>query len=102
MRVADGVGIAQGELVLGQGPGLVRAEHVHPGQLLDGHQPADDGLLRGEHPGPDRHRHRQHRRHRHGDGGHGEDEGELQGGEEGVTADGGDDDDHHDHGHAPG
>ena len=97
--MADGEGIAQGELVLGQGPGLVRAEHVHAGQLLDGHQPADDGLLRGEHPGTDGHRHRQHRRHRHGDGGHGEDEGELQGGEERVTADGGDDDDHHDHGH---
>ncbi len=92
--LAHGERLAQGQLVLGQGAGLVRAQHVHAGQLLDGHQPAHDGLLGGQQTGADRHGHRQHRGHGHGDGGHGEDQGELQGGQERVAAS-----DRHDHDH---
>ena len=74
----DGEGIAERQLVLGQGAGLVRAEHVHPGQLLDRHEPADDGLLLREQARADGHRHRQHRRHRDGNRRDGEHERELQ------------------------
>ena len=70
--------IAQRQLVLGQGAGLVRAQHVHAGQFLDGHQPAHDRLLLGEQARADRHRHRQHRGHRHGNRGDGQHQGELQ------------------------
>ena len=88
--------IAQGQRVLGQRAGLVRTQHVHAGQLLDGHEPADDGLLRGEQAGPDRHRHRQHGGHGDRDRGHGQDQSELQGGQDRVAAHEGDGDDHGD------
>ena len=79
--------IAQRQLVLGQGAGLVRAQHVHARQFLDGHQPAHNRLFPGEQARADRHRHRQHRRHRHGNRGHGQHQGELQRGEDRVAAD---------------
>ena len=37
--------IAQRQLVLGQGAGLVRAQHVHTRQFLDGHQLAHNRLF---------------------------------------------------------
>jgi len=82
----DGERIAQGELVLGERPGLVGAEHVHARQLLDGDELADDRLLLGQQAGAHRHRHGEHDRHRHGDGRHGQHERELQRGEDGFTA----------------
>ena len=66
----DAERIAQRQLVLGQGAGLVRAQHVHAGQFLDGRQPGHDRFLFGQQAGADRHRHRQHRGHRHRDRGH--------------------------------
>jgi hypothetical protein len=61
--------IAEGEDVLGQGAGLVRAQDIDPCQLLDGLESGDDGLLPrqrlGAHGVGDRH----HRRHGHRDGG---------------------------------
>jgi hypothetical protein len=50
--VVDAERVAERQLVLGQGAGLVRAQHVHAGQLLDRDQPADDGLLLGEQRAP--------------------------------------------------
>ncbi len=85
--------IAQRQLVLGQRAGLVRAQHVHAGQLLDGRQAGHDRLSLGQQARADRHRHRQHRRHRHGYRGHGQHEGELQRGEHRVAAEERDDDD---------
>ncbi len=93
-NAAQSEGFAERQFVLGQGAGLVRAEHVHAGQLLDGHQPAHDGLFLREETRADRHRDRQHRGHCHGDRGHGEDQGELQRGEDRVAADDRDDGDH--------
>ena len=78
--------IAQRQLVLGQGAGLVRAQHVHARQFLDGHQPGDNRLFLGEQARADRHRHRQHRGHRHGNRGDGQHQGELQRGEDRVAA----------------
>jgi hypothetical protein len=46
--VLDAERVAQRQLVLGQGAGLVRAQHVHTCEFLDGHQPGDDRLLLGE------------------------------------------------------
>ena len=77
---------AQRQRVLGQGAGLVRAEHVDAGEFLDGDQPAHDGLLLGEQPCADSHRHRQHGGHRHRDRGDGQDQGELQRGQDRVAA----------------
>ena len=39
-------------LSLGKGAGLVRAEHVHAAQILDGRQALDDDLLLGHALGP--------------------------------------------------
>ena len=78
--------IAQRQLVLGQGAGLVRAQHIHARQFLDGHQPAHNRLFFGEQARADRHRHGQHRRHRHGNRGHGQHKGKLQRGEDRVAA----------------
>ena len=72
----------------------VRAQDVDPGQFLDGHQLGDDGLLLGQKPRPDGHGDREDRRHGHRYGRHGEDQGELQGGENRVAVEDGDDDDH--------
>ena len=77
---------AQRQRVLGQGAGLVRAQHVDAGQFLDGDQPADDGLLLGEQPCADGHRHRQHGGHRDRDRGDGQHQGELQRGQDRVAA----------------
>ena len=41
-------GVAQGQLVLGEGAGFVRAKHVHARQFLDGHQLAHDRLFFGQ------------------------------------------------------
>ena len=78
--------IAQCQLVLRQRAGLVRTEHVHACQFLDGHQPADDRLPLGEDAGPDRHGDGQDRRHRHRDGRHRQHQGELEGGDHVVAA----------------
>ena len=88
-------GLAQGQPVLGEGSGLVGAEHVHAGQFLDGHQAAHHGLLFRQEPGAHGHGHRQHRRHGHGDGRHGEHQGELERGGELVAAEQGHGDDQH-------
>ena len=82
----DGERGAQRQGILRQGAGLVRAQNVHPGEFLDGHQPAHDGLFLGQQPCPDGHRHRQHGGHRHRDRGDGQDQGELQRGQDRVTA----------------
>ena len=78
--------IAQRQLVLGQGAGLVRAQNVHARQFLDGRQPGHDRLFFGQQARADRHGHRQHRGHRHGNRGHGQHQGELQGGQDRVAA----------------
>ena len=70
--------LAQRQLVLGQGAGLVRAKHVHARQFLDGHQPADNRLFGCQQPRPHRHRYRQHGGHRHGNRGHRQHQCELQ------------------------
>ena len=77
--------IAQCQLVLGQGAGLIRAQHIHARQFLDGHQPAHNRLFLSEQVRADRHRHRQHRRHRHRNRGHSQHQGELQRGEDRVA-----------------
>ena len=56
--VTDTERITEGEGVLGQGAGLVGAQHIHTGEFLDGDQPADHRLLLGEQSRPDGHRHR--------------------------------------------
>ena len=86
----DAEGLTQGQLVHGQGPGLIRAEDINPGQLFDGHQPADDGLFRRQQPGPHGHCHRQDRGHGHGDGRHRQNQGELESGHHPVAAEKGD------------
>ena len=86
--------IAQRQLVLGQGAGLVRAQHVHARQFLDGHQAAHDRLFLGEQARADRHRHRQHRGHRHRNRRDGQHQGELQGGEDRIAAEDRDGNDH--------
>ena len=67
------------QLVLGQGAGLVRAQHVHARQLLDRREPADHRLFRRQQPGAHGHGHREHRGHGHRHRGDREDERELQG-----------------------
>ena len=78
--------VTQRELVLGQGAGLVRTQHVRARQFLDRHQAADDRLLLGQQARTDRHRDRQYRRHRHRNRRNGQHQGELQGGEDRVAA----------------
>ncbi|WVZ73285.1 hypothetical protein U9M48_021611 [Paspalum notatum var. saurae] len=58
-------GLVDGELVEGERAGLVAAEHVHPGHLLDGGHALGDGALLRQPVGADGHGHRQ-------DGGHGD------------------------------
>ena len=86
--------LAQRQLVLGQGAGLVRAQHVHARQLLDRRQARHDRLFPGQQARADRHGHRQHGRHRHGNRGHGQHQGELQGGENRVATEQRDSDNH--------
>ena len=88
--------IAQCELVLCQGAGLVRAQDVDSGQFPDGHELADNGLFPGESARADRHRDGQHGGHGHRDRGDGQHQGELQRRENRVAPDDGDrDDDRH-------
>jgi hypothetical protein len=91
--------MAQRQLVLRQGAGLVGTQHVHAGQFLDGDQLAHDRLLLGEQARADCHRHRQNRGHRHGDRRHGQHQGELQQSEDRVAAIDSNTDDHRHHGH---
>ena len=52
-RLAAGIDDrVQPHLALGQRAGLVRAEHVHAAEVLDGRQPADDDPLPGHAPRP--------------------------------------------------
>ena len=78
--------IAERQLVLGQGAGLVGTQHVDARQFLDGHQLADDRLLLGQQTRAHRHRDRQHCRHCHGDGGYRQHQGKLQGSEDCIAA----------------
>ena len=74
---APGLRLAEGELVLGERAGLVRAQDVDAGHLLDRLQPGDDRLLLRQPLRAERHRHRQHRRHRHRHRGDEQDQHEL-------------------------
>ena len=47
--------VTQRQLVLGQGSSLVRTQHVHTGQFLNGHQFAYNRLLFGQQACADRH-----------------------------------------------
>ena len=88
--------IAKRQFVLGQGSGLVGAQHVHARQFLDRDQLAHDRLFLGEQAGADRHRHRQNRRHRHRDRRDRQHERELQQGQDRLAAvDSKSDDDRH-------
>ena len=78
--------IAQRQLVLGQGAGLIRAQHIHARQFLDGRQPGHNRLFFGQQTRADRHGHGQHRWHRHRNRGHGQHQGKLQRGKDGVAA----------------
>ena len=91
--------IAQRQLVLRQGAGLVGTQHVHAGQFLDGDKLAHDRLLLREQACTDRHRHRQHRRHRHRNRRHGQHQRELQRREDRLAAVDSNGDDHRHHGH---
>ena len=90
--------IAKRQLVLGQRASLVGAQHVHPGQFLDGDQLAHDRLLLREQAGADRHRHRQNRWHRYGDRRHRQHERKLQHGKDRLAAIDTKSDDHRHHG----
>lgn len=57
---------SHGENVLGQAAGIVRAEHIHTCQFLDGGQPGHDGSLLRQQARSHRHGHEEHRGHRHG------------------------------------
>lgn len=65
LRVALDLVHVDGELVGGEGAGLVGAEDGDTGELLDGGDAGDDGLVLGELLGTDGHGDRQ-------DGGHGD------------------------------
>lgn len=70
-------GFAQGQAVLGQGPGLVRAEDVHARHFLDGLEARKDRLHPRQRHGAHGHGDRQHCRHGHRDGRDHQDQGEL-------------------------
>ena len=78
--------IAERQLVLGQGSGLVGAQDVDAGQFLDRDQLAHDRLFLREQARADRHRHRENRRHGHGDRRDRQHEGELQQGQDRLAA----------------
>ena len=65
-RGIEAEGIAKRELVLGQGCGLVGAQHVYARQFLDRDQLAYDRLFLCQEARADRHGHRQNGRHRDG------------------------------------
>ena len=88
--------IAERQLVLGQGSGLVGAQDVHARQFLDRDQLAHDRLFLREQARADRHRHRENRRHGDGDRRDRQHEGELQQGQDRLAAvDSKSDDDRH-------
>src|SRR5262247_436048 len=70
--------IAERELVLGQGPGLVRAQNVDPRHFLDGGQLGDDRPLFRQRQRAQCHGDGEHRRHRHRDRCDEQNEDELQ------------------------
>ena len=78
--------VAQRKLVLGEGAGLVAAQHVHAGHLLDGDKTRNDRFEVGQALGANRHGDGQDRRQRHRDRGDGQDEGKLYGLDERVVA----------------
>ena len=86
-NTVHGEGIAQGQLVLGQGAGLVRAQHVHARQFLDRRQPRHDGFFFRQQTRADRHGYGEHRGHRHRNRGHQKHQAEFQSGENLVATD---------------
>jgi hypothetical protein len=60
-------GLVDGELVEGEGAGLVATEHVHAGHLLDGRHALRDGPLLRQAVGTDGHGDREHGGHGDGD-----------------------------------
>ncbi len=70
--------VAELQLVLGQRAGLVGAEDVDAGHLLDGGEAGDDRLLLREREGAERHGDREDRGHGDRDRGDEQDEDELQ------------------------
>ena len=75
-------GLSHGQLVEGQGTGLIRTQDVDAGHLLNGLQSGDNGFHFRQSQGPYRHGHRQHRGQGHGNGSHREDEGKLNQGQD--------------------
>ena len=76
--VAEDDRVAEGELVFRQGSGLVRAEDLDSGHLLDGLQARDDGLFLGQRQGAQGHGDREHGGHRDRDRSDHQDQHELQ------------------------
>jgi hypothetical protein len=91
----EGLRFTQGQPVLGEGPGFVRTENIHPGHLLDRFQAGDNGLHFGQDHGAHGHGHREHGRHGYRDRGHGEDQGKLKQLRETGSAEELHDDQHH-------
>ncbi len=82
----DGVGLGQGELVLGQSTGLVGAQNLDTSQRLDGGKLLDDGLLLGEVGGTDGHGGGDDGGETDGHTDDGDGQGELEDGDDGVGA----------------
>lgn len=78
LNTGDGVGLSEGELVLGEGTGLVRAEDLDTSKGLDGRELLDDGLLLGEVGGTDSHGGGDDSGQTDGDTDDGDTEGELE------------------------
>jgi len=78
--VGGEVRVSHGELVEGEGAGLVRAENGDASQLLDGGETLDNDVLLGELLRANGHRDRQHRGETDGNGGDDEDENLLESG----------------------
>lgn len=82
----DGVGLGQGELVLGQSTGLVGAQNLDTSERLDGGQLLDDSLLLGEVGGTDGHGGGDDGGETDGHTDDGDGQGELEDGDNGVGA----------------
>ena len=80
-----GKGIAQGQLVLGQGAGLVGAQHIDARQFLNGGEPRHDGFLLRQQTRSHRHGDGEHRGHGHGNRGHQKHQAELRRGQKLVA-----------------
>ena len=72
-------GVHHGHAVLGQGAGLVRADHLGAAQGLHGGEPADDGAAFGHVGDPDGEHDGHHRHQPLRDGGHGQGHGDHEG-----------------------